>query len=302
VRVIQSNLHSCSSVIERFRKSISRERSIPFADIFFPEEKLSRIVGRDTRFFLAVDEKGAAGCCILATSPEPLRTEILFAHALRSEKEVLGVLLSEALSTLRSKRAPDIEAKYVDGAHSPLFKAILLENSFSEAVKDRMFSEAPQIKKTKLPERKIVVKNASSLLSWRALYLSSITGQSLDETRKLVHSETPYGTIEEDDLKRLMAYDKEQMVGTIGYSACRNVAYLEKLAVLPSQSDRAGIAEILVATAIRLAAAKNCDYMVIDTDFDLDLAFKGMLRDYGFRPVGQVHSFFKVITSKTNLT
>nr|MDO8133136.1 GNAT family N-acetyltransferase [Candidatus Njordarchaeum guaymaensis] len=278
----------------------SRELNIPFADIFFPEEKLSCIVGRDTKFFLAVDQKGATGCCILATSPEPLRTEILFVHALRSEKEVLSVLLSEVLSILRSKRAPDIEAKYVDGAHSPLFKAILLENSFSETIKNRMFFEVAQVKKTKLPDGKIVVKNASSLLNWRALYISSTKGQSLEESNRLVHSETPYGTIEEDDLTRLMAYDGEQMVGTIGYSTCRNVAYLEKLGVLPSQSDRVGIAEVLVANAIRLAKRRNCDYVVMDAD--LDPAFRGILRDSGFKRVGQVHYFFRVITSKANLT
>nr|MDO8100108.1 hypothetical protein [Candidatus Njordarchaeota archaeon] len=299
MRVIQSNLHSCSGVIERFRKAGSRELNIPFADVFFPEEKLSCIVERDTKFFLAVDEKGATGCCILAISPEPLRTEILFVHALRSEKEALSVLLNEILSILRSKRTPDIEARYVDSAHSPLFKAILLENSFGETIKDRMFLEVSQMKKTRLPDRRIIVKNASSLLDWRALYLSSTTGQNLEETRRLVHSETPYGTIEEDDLTRLIAYDGEHMVGTIGYSTCRNIAYLEKLGVLPSQSDRIEIAEVLVANAIRLAKTKNCDYVAIDAD--LHSAFRGMLRNFEFKRVGQVHYFFKVITSKANI-
>lgn len=300
MRVMQSNLHSCFGVIERFRKSGSKELNIPFADILFPEEKLQCIIGRDARFLLAVDEKGAAGCCILAMSPEPLRTEVLFAHALRSEREALSVLLGEALSILKTKRMPDIEAKYTDGVHSQLLKLVLLENSFYETIRDRMFLEVSQMKKIKLPDKRIVVKHASSLLSWRALYLSSTTCQSLEESKKLVHSETPYGTIEEDDLTRLVAYEGKQMVGTIGYSTCRNVAYLEKLSILPSQSDKAGIAEVLVLNAVRLAEKRNCEYVVMDTD--TGSVFGSILKDAGFRAVGQVHYFFKVITSKASAT
>lgn len=105
MKVIQSNLHSCHSVIQNFRRAVPRELVIPFADVIFPEEKLSCVVGREVRFSLAVDDKGAAGSCILASSPEPMRTEILFMHAIRSEKEVLLALLAEVLSLLGSRRA-----------------------------------------------------------------------------------------------------------------------------------------------------------------------------------------------------
>jgi hypothetical protein len=301
VRVVQSNLHSCFSVIEKFRKALLEERNIPFVDVFYPEERLSSVIGRNMKFFLAVDEKGAVGCSILATSPEPLRTEILFIHALRSEKEVLGLLLSKVLSILGSKRAPDIEVRQIDRIHSPLLKTVLHEDGFGETVKDRMLLEVSQMKNNQgLTDRKIMVKNARSLLDWRALYLSSSTEQSLEESKKRVYSETPYGTIEEDDLTRLVAYDGESMVGTIGYSSCRNVAYLEKLSVQPHHADRTGIARVLVADSIRQARKRNCAYAIIDVD--VDSTFKDVLRNLGARQVGQINYFFKVITSMANVT
>jgi hypothetical protein len=207
-------------------------------------------------------------------------------------------LLDKALSILKTKRMPDIEAKYLDGVHSPMFKAILLENGFGETIKHRMFLEVSQME-TRSIDKRIAVKHVSSLLNWRALYLSSTTGQNLEESRKLVRSETPYGTIEEDDLTRLAAFEGEQMVGTIGYTTCRNVAYLEKLSIMPSQSNKAEVAYALVLNGIHFAERANCGYVVTDTE--TGSLFNSVLKDVGFRDVGQISYFFKIITLKTSI-
>jgi hypothetical protein len=264
----------------------------------FPDERLSCIVGRDIRFLLAVDEGGAAGSCVLASSTEPLRTEILFMHALRTERVVLKTLLSDVLSFLNSRRASDIEIKYVEGMHLPSLRGVLNDHGFAEAVKDRMILRASNVKKASLlSDSRFRVRSTDSLLNWRAMYLAAALGQPLDDTRKRVYSETPVGTIQEDDLTRLIAYDGKSSVGTIGYSICRTVGYLDNLSMLSGGSDRFSLAKALVMDVIRRLTKKRCDYVVIDVDeraLPVDV-----LGEIGFESVGQLSYFSKTITSKT---
>jgi hypothetical protein len=267
----------------------------------FPEERMSCIVGREIRFLLAVDEGGAAGSCVLASSTEPLRTEILFVHALRTERNVLKTLLSDVLSFLNSRRASDIEVKYVEGMHVPSLRGILNDYGFAEAVKDRMLLRAPKVKKAPRPSQsRFRVRSTDSLLNWRAMYLAAASGEPFEDTRKRVHSETPVGTIQEDDLTRLIAYDGRSPVGTIGYSICRTVGYLESLSVLTGHSDRFSVARALVVEVIRRLTKKGCNYVVIDVDKSALPA--DVLGEIGFESVGQLSHFSKTITSKSQTT
>ncbi len=267
----------------------------------FPEERISCIVGRDIRFLLAVDEGGAAGSCVLASSTEPLRTEILFMHALRTERNVLKTLLSDVLSFLNSRRASDIEVKYVEGMHTPPLRDILNDYSFAEGVKDRMLLRASKVKKPSRPsESRFRVRSTDSLLNWRAMYLAATFGQTFEDTRKQVYSETPVGTIQEDDLTRLIAYDGRSSVGTIGYSICRTVGYLDSLSVLTRHSDRFSVARAMIVDVIRRLTKKGCNYVVIDVDKSALPA--DVLREIGFESVGQLSYFSKTITSKSQAT
>jgi hypothetical protein len=263
----------------------------------FPEEKLSCIVGRDIRFLLAVDEGGAAGSCVLASSTEPLRTEILFMHALRNERNVLKTLLDDILFFLKSRRASDIEVKYVEGMHSPSLRDILNDDGFTETAKVRMLTRASKVKRLSQPsENRFRVRSTDSLLNWRAIYLAAVFGQSFEDTRKQVYSETPVGTIQEDDLTRLIAYDGKSSAGTIGYSICRTVGYLDGLGVLTGHSDRFSVAKSLVMDAIRRLKKKSCEYVVID--IDKTVLPSDVLAEIGFESVGQLSYFSKTITSK----
>lgn len=297
MRVIPSNLHSCNNVIQSFRANISSDQYIPFADIMFPEEKLSCILGREIKFLLAVDKSGGAGCCILASSTEPLRTEILFMHALRDETDVLKTLLGNVLSFLNSRRAPDVETKFVEDLHSASFRNILNYYDFTEMRKVRLLMRAKEVKKaSKSREITFRVRSTDSLLNWRTVFLNANTELSIEESRKQVYSETPIGTIQEDDLTRLIGYDGKSAVGTIGYSICRTIGYLDKLSVLTSYSNRNAMTKKLVMGAIRRLVRKRCEYVVIDVDeskMPID-----MLKEIGFCSVGHVEYFSKTITSK----
>jgi len=299
--VISSNLHSCHGVIQSFRAHISSDLSIPFADIMFPEEKLSCVVGREIRFLLAVDKGGAMGCCIMASSTEPLRTEILFMHALKEEKDVIGTLLGNVLSFLGSRRAPDVEAKWVESVHSPIFKETLNYLGFSEKQKVRMLLGTKKMEKLpKSKESRFRVRSTDSLLMWRAVLISAISGKPIDESRKQVHSETPVGTIEEDELTRLIGYADESPVGTLGYSTCTTIGYLDSLSAQPGRSDRTEMMEKLLRDAIGRLVRKRCEYVVIDVDktnVPIDL-----LEGIGFHSVGSVSYFSKTITPKRQST
>ncbi|WXG46164.1 MAG: hypothetical protein WED05_05795 [Candidatus Atabeyarchaeum deiterrae] len=297
MKVIQSNLHSCHSVIQNFRRAVPRELVIPFADVIFPEEKLSCVVGREVRFSLAVDDKGAAGSCILASSPEPMRTEILFMHAIRSEKEVLLALLAEVLSLLGSRRAPDLEAKYVVPINSPKFRMAMEENKFSRKAEDRYLLEVARLRRIKeSPDSRFKVKKAGSALDWRALFISATTSRPFEDTVKQVHSETPVGTLEDDDLVRLIVYDGTLMVGTIGYTICRNIEYVDKMSILPSRGDSLDLAKALLTNVMQSARRNQCDYIVSDVEENSPV--KGALDEVGFKQVGKVDYYSRVITSK----
>lgn len=108
MRVIPSNLHSCHGIIQDFRKKVPSSLTAPFADIVFPDEKLPSIIGREARFLLAVEERGAIGCCVLALSTEPLRTEILLIHTTRNDDAAIQLLVDYVLALLNSRRAPDL--------------------------------------------------------------------------------------------------------------------------------------------------------------------------------------------------
>jgi hypothetical protein len=294
LRIIPSNLHSCHSIIEAFRKKIPVELTVPFADLVFPEERVSSVVGRDVKFLLAVEERGAIGSCIMASSTEPLRTEILFIHSLKDNAAVFQPLIDEVISFLKSRRAPDLDVKCVEGIHSSSLKRVLQEREFAETVKDRMLLETSnQRNPAKARDETLRVTTTASLLTWRALSLSAMTSRSFEECKKQVQSETPYGTIQEDDLVRLLAYDGKSVIGTIGYSVCRNIAYLERLNVIPIAKDKVAVARALLSGAIRNAKRKKCDYIVIDVDRKLPRELIGY---FGFKSLGKVSYFQKVIT------
>jgi hypothetical protein len=263
----------------------------------FPEEKLSCIVGREVKFLLSVDKSGGAGCCILASSTEPLRTEILFMHALRQETDVMKMLLGKVLSFLNSRRAPDVETKYVKDMHSTSFRKNLNDQGFIETAKERMLLKTKEMNKTsESRETRFRVRSTDSLLSWRTVFLTATTGQSIDESRKQVYSETPIGTIQEDDLTRLLGYDGKTPIATIGYSVCTTIGYLDKLSVLTSCEDRAVMSEKLLRDAIGRLIRRRCEYVVIDvdkTEWPVNT-----LAEIGFHSVGQVSHFSKTVTPK----
>jgi len=297
VRVISSNLHSCHGVIQSFRSRIPTDRSIPFADIMFPEEKLSCVVGREVKFLLAVDKGGAAGCCIMASSTEPMRTEILFAHALKEESDVMKILLGDVLSFLSSRRAPDVEAKYVDDMHLPALRETLNYLSFTEIQKVRMLLRIKEM--TKIPKsarNRLRVRGTDSLLVWRSVLVSAITGQSIQKSKKEVYSETPLGTIQEDELTRLIGYADESPVGTIGYSTCMTIGYLDKLSTRNNLPNKTAMIAKLLEDTIRRLARKRCEYAVIDVA--KDDASIDTLTEIGFRAVGNVSHFSKTVTPR----
>ncbi|WXG43534.1 MAG: GNAT family N-acetyltransferase [Promethearchaeati archaeon SRVP18_Atabeyarchaeia-1] len=294
MRVIPSNLHSCHGIIQDFRKKVPSSLTAPFADIVFPDEKLPSIIGREARFLLAVEERGAIGCCVLALSTEPLRTEILLIHTTRNDDAAIQLLVDYVLALLNSRRAPDLEAKYVEGMHSGSLKTVLRGRGFAETVRDRMLLEVPKHKGvSKAPDETFRVTATDSLLNWRALYLAATTSRPFEECRRQVHSETPYGTIQEDDLARLLVHYAGSAVGTIGYSICRNVGYLDRLSVLPDLRDRSAIAGALVSEAVRIVSKKKCDYVVIDADRSFS---RERLAGIGFKFLGKISYFSKVIT------
>ncbi len=295
--MIPSNLHSCHSVIQSFRSHIPTDLSVPFADIIFPEEKLSCIVGREVKFLLAVEKAASAGCCIMASSTEPMRTEILFMHALQQEREVVKILLDNVLSFLRSRRAPDVEAKCVENMHSPAYREILNQSGFTETRKVRMLLRTKEMNETpRSTESKFRVKSTDSLLMWRTVLKATITGQSIDESRKHVYSETPVGTIQKDDLTRLIGYVGESPAGTIGYSTCTTIGYLDKLSVQTNLSDKTPLAERLLRDAIGRLERRKCQYTVIDIVRD-DVIID-TLAEIGFHSVGQISYFSKTVTPR----
>jgi hypothetical protein len=254
-------------------------------------------LGREIKFLLAVDKSGGAGCCILASSTEPLRTEILFVHALRDETDVLKTLLGNILYFLNSRRAPDVETKFVEDLHSASFRSILNYYDFAEMRKVRLLIRAKEIKKaSKSREITFRVRSAGSLLNWRTVLLTANTKRSIEESRKQVYSETPIGTIQEDDLTRLIGYDGKSAVGTIGYSICRTIGYIDKLSVLTDYSNRTAMMKRLLVDTIGRLIRKGCEYAVIDVDeskMPIDI-----LKEIGFYSVGHIEYFSKTITSK----
>jgi hypothetical protein len=265
-----------------------------FADIVFPEERMPCIIGRELRFLLAVEERGAVGCCVLAFSTEPLRTEMLFIHSIRNEAVALESLVDDVLSFLKTRRAPDLEVKYIKGMHSGSLREILQERGFAETIKDRMLLEVSNWRvPSKLEDRTLRVTTTGSLLNWRAINLSATTNRPFEECKKQVHSETPNGTIQEDDLSRLIAYDERLPVGTIGYSLCRNIGYLERLSVLPHLKDKTAVARALLSEAVKIVLNKKCDHVVMDIGDDFR---RDMIEELGFRSARKVSYFNKVIT------
>jgi hypothetical protein len=263
----------------------------------FPEEKLSCIIGREVKFLLAVDKGGATGCCIMASSTEPLRTEILFIHALREEKDVIGMLLGNVLSFLSSRRAPDVEAKWVEDMHSPIFRETLNYLDFSEIRKVRMLLKTKEMNKIyKAKQSRLRVRSTDSLLLWRAVLMTAISGRTIDESKKQVYSETPLGTIQEDDLTRLIGYADKSPVGTLGYSTCATIGYLDSLSAQPDRLDRNEMMEELLRDAIVRLIRKRCDYVVIDVD-ETNIP-TDVLAEVGFHSVGLVSHFSKTITPK----
>ena len=297
VRVIPSNLHSCYGIIEYFRNGVSSNLTLSYADIIFPEERLSCIIGRDTKFLLAVDERAAAGCCIATFSTEPMRSEVLFVHAIRSQETTLQALLDNVLSFLKSRRAPDLEVKYVEGLHSTQLHGVLSELDFDEKARSRMLLEASKQKQLdETADGGFKFRVTDSLINWRAAYLAATHEKSFEQAKKIVCSETPYGTMQEDDLVRLIAYSDKLPVGAIGYSVCRNIGYVDRLSVLPICRDRNLLAKRLLIEAIKRIRNRKCDHVIMDVE--KDLVTIDMLRELGFESVGKVSYFHRVVTSR----
>jgi hypothetical protein len=298
VRVVPSNLHSCHGIIEDFRKEIPTSLTLPFADILFPEERLSCIVGRETMFLLAVDERVAAGACILALSPEPLRSDVVFIHAIKNEEIVINALLDSVVSLLKTRRTPDLGIRIVDGMHLVHLKRTLSELDFDERLRTRMLLK---ISKQEWSRERAGLESrvtaTDSLITWRAIYLSATSQRPFETSRKTARSETPYGTIQKDDLVRLVAHDGTLPVGTIGYTICRNIGYLDRLSVLPRHKARRRVARDLVVGAIKMTSNKKCDYVIIDADHD-DSVLMSLLGELRFGALGKVSYFHRVVTSK----
>jgi hypothetical protein len=263
----------------------------------FPEERLSCVVGREVKFLLAVDKGGAAGCCIMASSTEPMRTEIFFAHALKDELDVMKILLGSVLSFLSSRRAPDVEAKYVENMHSPELREILNYHRFTEVQKVRMLLRTKEMNKISQPiVNRLRVRSTDSLLIWRSVLVAATTGQSIEQSRKQVNSETPSGTIQEDELARLIGYTGNLPVGTIGYSTCMTIGYLDKLSTQTNLPNRTAMMEKLLEYAIARLVKKRCEYAIIDVPRD-DMSIDTLTK-IGFRPVGKVSHFSKTVTPR----
>jgi hypothetical protein len=297
VRVISSNLHSCHGIIEYFRSKVSGDLTLQYADIIFPEERLSCIVGRDTKFLLAVDERAAAGCCLVALSTEPLRSEVLFIHAMKSEETTLRALMNNLLSFLKSRRAPDLEIKYVEGMHSTRLRGILSELGFIERVRSRMLLEVSKLlKPSERANGGYRFSVTDSLVNWRATYIAATENKPFEAARKVVLSETPYGTIQNDDFVRIIGYSGKLPVGTIGFGICRNIGYVDRLSVITNCKDKNDLARRLIVESVRNVANKKCDYVVMDVDKDLGLV--DFLGELGFRSVGKVSYFYRIVTAR----
>lgn len=259
---------------------------------------MSCITGRDIKFLLAVDERAAAGCCVATFSTEPLRSEVLFVHAIRTQDVILQALLDNVISFLSSRRAPDLEIKYVDGLHSAQLRGVLSKLDFSEAVRSRMLLEITKRKQSdEGGDGGFKFKATDSLINWRAVYLAAASEKPFEEARKIVSSETPYGTMQEDDLVRLIAYDDKQPVGTIGYSVCRNIGYMDRLSVIPICRDKKLLTKRLLIEAIKRIINRKCDHVIMD--IEKNPATIEMLTDLGFSSVGKVSYFHRVVTSRS---
>jgi hypothetical protein len=226
-----------------------------------------------------------------------MRTEIFFAHALKDELDVMRILLGTVLSFLSSRRAPDVEAKYVENMHSPKLREILNYNGFTEVQKVRMLLRTQEINKVSQPTfNRLRVRSTDSLLMWRSVFVAAATGQSIEQSRKQVYSETPSGTIQEDEMTRLIGYAGGLPVGTIGYSSCMTFGYLDKLSAQANLPNKIAMMGKLLEDAIARLVKKRCKYAVFDVledDVSIDT-----LTEIGFHPVGKVSHFSKTVTTR----